>query len=222
MINRELLRAKVRNLGDEYIFYMLDDAIEMLSDTKLLTLVKPYLDPAALQLDSLSGNSLFGDVEKFYSASRAGDYYDSFDVNSKNYTRKSMGTLAWISDCNRLLDRCVREGAGCSEETRRAFDFIFELLDLIDECNEDIIFFADEAGSWQVGVDWEAVLPAWFKVLAETAGPEEYSQRVTGLTKNHFQYGYDEMLKLAQKVATPAQRQALTTLQANLHRGAAL
>jgi hypothetical protein len=26
----------------------------------------------------------------------------------------------------------------------------------------DVIFFADEGGSWQVGVDWERVLPPWF------------------------------------------------------------
>lgn len=27
----------------------------------------------------------------------------------------------------------------------------------------DVIFFADEGGSWQVGVDWERVLPPWFR-----------------------------------------------------------
>ena len=71
-------------------------------------------------------------------------------------------------------------------EVRQAFDIIFGLLDRIDECREDIIFFADEAGAWQVGVHWEKVLPPWFKVLSATAEPEEYAQRIVGLLKRHY------------------------------------
>ena len=47
---------------------------------------------------------------------------------------------------------------------------IFNLLDQIDQSSHDILFLADEGGSWEVGVDWENVLPAWFKVLSATAG----------------------------------------------------
>lgn len=36
---------------------------------------------------------------------------------------------------------------------------------------------ADEGGSWKVGVEWESVLPAWFRVLSATVGPAEYAQR---------------------------------------------
>lgn len=64
---------------------------------------------------------------------------------------------------------------GNPAEVRQSFDIIFGLLDHIDECLEDILFFADEAGSWQVGVDWEKVLPAWFKVLSATVEPKEYA-----------------------------------------------
>jgi hypothetical protein len=34
-IDREKLRAAIRRLGDEYVFYMLDEAIELLPDAKL-------------------------------------------------------------------------------------------------------------------------------------------------------------------------------------------
>jgi hypothetical protein len=44
----------------------------------------------------------------------------------------------------------------------QAFEIIFGLLDHIDECLDDVSFFADEARSWQVGVDWNKVLPSWF------------------------------------------------------------
>ncbi len=46
-----------------------------------------------------------------------------------------------------------------------------------------IVFFADEAGSWQVGVDWREVLPAWFKCLRQTAEPEEYARSVVGIVR---------------------------------------
>jgi len=39
-IDRDKVRDAVRKLGDEYVFYMLDDAIELLPERKLLKLVK--------------------------------------------------------------------------------------------------------------------------------------------------------------------------------------
>jgi len=56
--------------------------------------------------------------------------------------------------------------AGC-----QVFEVIFSLLRHIDECTDDILFFADEGGSWEVGVNWKKVLPAWFRVHSPTAGP---------------------------------------------------
>lgn len=41
-IDREKLRAAVRTLGNEYVFYMLDDAIELLPPAKLLKIAKKY------------------------------------------------------------------------------------------------------------------------------------------------------------------------------------
>jgi hypothetical protein len=68
----------------------------------------------------------------------------------------------------------------------QAFEIIFSLLGKIDECTDDILFFADEGGSWQVGVDRENVLPAWFRVLSATAGPSEYARSITTLLKRHY------------------------------------
>jgi hypothetical protein len=42
----------------------------------------------------------------------------------------------------------------------QAFEIVFGLLDHIDECQDDVVFFADEGGSCQIGFDWEKVLPA--------------------------------------------------------------
>ncbi len=210
-IDRDKLRAAIRKLGHEYVFYMLDEAIDLLPQAKLLRMVKRYIDPSRLWPDGNAKGGLLSDVKAFAKASLAGEYYQAFDVNYKNCTEKSTGTTAWIAACRRLLDRCVaQEKKGDPAEVCQAFDIIFGLLDHIDECLDDVIFFADEAGSWQVGVDWDKILPPWFKVLSATAEPEEYARRITGLLQHHYDYGSKKMLAVARKTASPAQRRALS------------
>jgi len=209
-IDRDKLRAAVRKMGTEYVFLMLDDAITLLPETKLRKLIAQYLNPHEFRPDSAKKADLLADVKAFQKASLAGEYHQAFAVNSKNYTEKSSGTLAWIADCLRLLERRLAQSKKEDPKTVcQAFEIIFSLLSKIDEGNDDILFFADEGGSWQVGVDREKVLPAWFRVLSATAGPSEYAQRITTLLQRHHQYGRIKMLAAARKVATPAQRQAL-------------
>lgn len=169
-IDRDKLRAAIRKLLHEDVYYLLDKAIELLPQTKLLKLVSQHIDPEKFRPDGNAKGSLLATVRDFEKASLAGEYYASFDVNSKNFMDLSGGTTAWIAECHRLLDRCVAEDKkGNPAEVRRAFDIIFGLLDHIGKGVDDVIFFADEAGSWQVGVSWERILPFWFKVLSATA-----------------------------------------------------
>jgi hypothetical protein len=208
-IDRDKLRAAIRRMGSEYVFYMLDDAITLLPQAKLRKLIAQYL-PTELRRDCTRKVILLADVEAFQKASLTGKYYQAFAVNSKNCTEKSSGTLAWIADCSRLLERCVAQSKKEDPATVcQAFEIIFSLLGKIDECTDDILFFADEGGSWQVGVDWENVLPAWFRVLSATAGPSEYAQSITTLLKRHYEHGRAKMLAVARRIATPAQRPAL-------------
>jgi hypothetical protein len=211
-IDREKLRAAVRKLGNDTVFYMLDDAIDLLPPAKLHKLAKKYLDWKRLLPDPEPATkpSLLSDVQRFHKASLAGKYYESFYVNSKNYREKSAGTRAWIAEYHRLLDRCVISAKECDPlEVGQSMDILFGLLDHIDECLDDVVFFADEAGSWQVGVDWAKVLPAWFRVLSATAEPQEYANRIKDVLDRHYSYGRDKMLTLARRTATPEQRRAL-------------
>jgi hypothetical protein len=209
-IDRDKLRMALRKLGDELIFRMLYDAIELIPPAKLNKLVEPYLDARSLLAGADRPDTLLARVRSFERTSLAGDYYDPFDVNSKNCMDKSSGTIAWIAECNRLLDLCVVQAqTGDAAEARQSFDIIFGLLDEIDACRDDIIFFADEAGAWQVGVDWERLLPSWFKVLSATAKPDEYAKRVVDLLNRHCDYERPKMLPVARKLASPAQARAL-------------
>jgi hypothetical protein len=58
-IDRDKLRAAIRRMGSEYVFYMLDDAITLLPQAKLRKLIAQYL-PTELRRDCTSlDNSRF-------------------------------------------------------------------------------------------------------------------------------------------------------------------
>ncbi|MDD5705372.1 MAG: hypothetical protein PHR35_05565 [Kiritimatiellae bacterium] len=75
---------------------------------------------------------------------------------------------------------------------------------------DDVVFFADEGGSWQVGVDWQKVLPAWFACLSATVEPDEYAHRVVDVVDRFVKYDRDKFLTMAARGASAAQRTALT------------
>ena len=195
---------------------MLDDAIELLPLAKLHKIAMKYLDLKRLRPDAEKATrpGLLTEARRFEKASLAGEYYESFFVDSKNFRQKSAGTTAWIAGYLRLLDRCLVEVKKSNPaEVREAMDTLFGLLNHIDKGHDDVIFFADEGGSWQVGVDWAMVLPVWFKVLSATAEPKEYAERITALLSCHYSYGRDKMLAVARRMATTRQRQALAEVK---------
>ena len=210
-IDISLLRESIRTeLETEDLLNLLDRAIELIPQERLLELIEGFFDPDLLRVDKVSEQPLLEDVLKFHSDSLAGLYYDDFEVNSKNFMERSRGTINWMAEHERLMNRCLTESSsGNLEQIRQAFELLFNLLDEIDECRDDIIFFADEAGAWQVGVEWDEVLPCYFKVLAAVAQPSEYAQGVIKLVKSHTNYNSENHFKLALEVAKPPQKKVL-------------
>jgi len=208
-IDRSKLRQALRSVEDDTVFYLLDRAIDLLSEAQLLELVRSYLPVEPLIADGTPDLGLLASVETFERASLAGDYYEDFFVNSRNDMETSRGTCAWIAECGRLLHRCVSSTDLPKPLIRKALERIFGLLRRIDACQENIIFFADEAGSWQVGVDWDSVFPCWFACLAETATPDEYAREVVSVVREFQAYRRDQHFTEAQRLAMPEQRLAL-------------
>ena len=212
-IDREKLRTAIRTLGGEYIFYMLDDAITLLPEAKLRKLIESYLDAAAFCADGTRKRNLLADAEAFQKASLSGSYYNGSTGRGKNRDEDPIETLSWIADCRRLLDRCAKQTSRRNAaEVCQAFEIVFGLLDHIDECHDDVVSFADEGGSCQMGFDWENVLPAWFNALSATVEPAEYARRIDEILNRHYAEGRAEMLAVARRAATPVQRQALSKL----------
>ena len=131
-------------------------------------------------------------------------------MSSKNFMDKSLGTERFIAEFDRLITRCVGAADKRSRgPVREAFELLFALLRHIDACEDDVIFFADEAGSWQVGVSWKNVLPAYFRCLAETAGPEEFAREVGAAIKDFAECDRPSLLTEARRFASEEQTAAL-------------
>ncbi len=212
-VDRDKLRELVCELDEDDLLVLLDRAIELLSDDDLPAFFRDYAQPTELRPEPPEVDALLGEIERFHTDTLAGVYYEDFNVNSRNWQEKSEGTKRWISECERLLDTCIQvTEAGPSVELQACFESLFALLAQIDGGDDSIIFFADEAGSWQVGVDWREVMPAWFRCLSVSAKPADYAARVHALIGFFALYDAKKLVSSALKIGTVPQRTALSAL----------
>lgn len=211
-VDLEKLRLELRQLDRCRLLIVAERAIEVLADASLEIAVEGMIKVPRLER-ACAAESLLAETRKFYEASIRGEYFQSFDVNSKNCMEQSRGTDAFIAEFDRLTRKCVLAVTeGFPESARESFEVLFSLLHRIDEDPDRIVFFADEAGSWQVPVDWRTVLPAYFKGLARTAEGEEFAREVDRVVIEFCNHWRSELLEAAQEVADDGQRAALARL----------
>jgi hypothetical protein len=176
-VDLDKLRVALRRMSRGNLLMVAERAIEIVPRARLRALVGDMIRLEDLAEGKSGAAPLLGEVRKFHEASLRGEYYDSFDVNSKTFRQKSKGTEAFIAEFDRLLGKCTRAAAKAPwAPVREAFALLFALLRRIDEDPDSVVFFADEAGSWQVGVDWRAALPAYFRCLADGASGEDFAR----------------------------------------------
>lgn len=205
-IDRERLRAAVRGLDRVSLLELLDRALDAIPPGRLGAVAGDRIPLDALEPDS----DLLGQIERFCEASRRGEYYQGFAVNSKNCTEKSLGTQRWIAECERLFGSCLSNAKRLGPaQTRKALTPLLDLLRSVDEGSIEIVFWADEGGSYEVGVDWEEVLPLWFRSLAATADPAEYAREAVRAIDDFVHYDRVAYLRKARSAASAAQRKAL-------------
>lgn len=212
-VDLDKLRVALQRMSRGKLLMVAERAIEIVPRSKLQVLVGDMvrLDDLAEGRRGLS--SLLDEVRKFHAESLAGEYYESFNVNSKNFMDKSEGTETFIAEFDRLLGKCIRAAAEQPQRpVRRAFELLFELLRRIDENPDRVVFFADEAGSWQVGVDWRDALPAYFRCLASSTSGEEFASEVDRAITDFADYERPKHLAAARRVASAEQKAALKRL----------
>jgi hypothetical protein len=211
--DRGKLRAAIRKMDDQYVFFMLYEAIDLLPEAELAALAARFVRMEPRCPEAGQNRSLLQDVQAFDAEARRGGFYVSFSVNSKNCTDLSKGTRAFIAECCRLLNRCVAEAeAGDLAEVHSALNVIFALLQSVDEGNDEIVFFADEGGVWMFGIDWPAVMRAWFKCLSKTCDPAEFARRAIDTIDGFDRTRRAEHIEAASRLATPPQREELERL----------
>ena len=126
---------------------------------------------------------------------------------------KFEGTEAFIAEFDRLIGKCVRAAEQEPQPpVREAFERLFVLLRRIDDDPDSVVFFADEAGSWQVGVDWRKTLPAYFRCLAHDAAGEDFAREVDRAITDFADYERPRHLAAARRVANAEQKAALRRL----------
>jgi hypothetical protein len=213
------LRVALRRMSRGHLLRVAERAIEIVPRAKLRALVGDMVRLETLGERKVGAAPLLDEVRKFHEASLSGEYYDSFDVNSKNFMEKSEGTETFIAELERLLGKCIRAAAkGPRAPVREAFELLFALLRRIDEDPDSVVFFADEAGSWQVGVDWRAALPAYFRCLAGGASGEDFAHEVERAVTDFADYERPRYLAAARRVANAEQKAALRRLPARARR----
>jgi len=117
-------------------------------------------------------------VREFTEAALRGEYFEDFQVNSRNCTAKSGGTQEFGAQLDLLLDRCVAEADTLEpSEVCSAYELLFDLLREIDRFERDIVFWADEGGTWNFMIQWTRVLPPYFRCLTKVMSPAELERR---------------------------------------------
>jgi hypothetical protein len=209
-VDTEKVRVALRRMTRDRLLIVAERALEIVPRAKLRQLVGDMVRLEELTEGKPGSASLLVEVRKFHDAGLRREYYESFNVNSKNYMEKSKGTEAFLAEFDRLIGRCVRATAkGPRRPARAAFELLFALLRRIDEDSDCVVFFADEGGSWQVGADWREVLPAYFRCLAEGASADDFAREVNRAITDFADYDRRHQLTAARRVASVEQKAAL-------------
>jgi hypothetical protein len=213
-VDLKKLRAALRQMTRVNLLIIAERAIELVSRDKLQALVGNLVRLKDLAQTKPTAVRLLAEVRKFYEAGLQGRYYESFDVNSKNFMDTSEGTEEFTVEFNDLLGKCVHAAENEPRHpVREAFELLLGLLRRID-MGDDVIFFADEGGSYQIGVDWRVVLPAYFRCLASTAPPEDFAREADRTIKDFAEYERSRHLTAARRMASAEQKKALRSLPA--------
>jgi hypothetical protein len=208
-IDPHKLRVAIRRLDRHHHLMLLDRAIDMLPASALGKLVHDFFRPEELRAEG-PRPSLLAQIQAFHAASLAGEFYEDFAVDSRNHMTHSRGTGTFIAEYHRLLDRlCEASARGKLSEARPGFELLFDLLRQIDEFRIDIVFFADEAGAWQIGVHWPSVFPAWAHCVAAEEPPEAFAAIVHGMIDEFARTDRAALLRIAAALASEKQAAAL-------------
>ncbi len=209
-IDRDKVLERAELLDRDDLLILLSRAFDRLDDPEVFDVVWDYVHAEDVVLRDAEGTDFLSQIEAFHAKAVRGGFYQSFDVNSRNYMQKSAGTENFIAAHHRHTERCVRAAqGGHHDDARKGFELLVDLVRRIDDNPDDIVFFADEAGSWQLGVRWEQLIDAWAATISHL-DPDAWAEYVDEHVLWVEYYERDRARERFAAIATADQRIALT------------
>lgn len=214
LIDFNAVRAELRAMDRGNLLIIAERAIELMPATQLAALLSDFMQLTARPAEAGNASaSLPEEVQAFYDAAMAGQYYETIEINNRGRQEQSHCTDAFIAEFHRLLHKCIRAAdQEVPSEVCESFEFLFGLLRRIDEGHDDVLFFADEGSSSDVGVNWRTTLPAYFNCLAKMSSPKDFARTVDEAIADFVAYDRPWYREVASNVANNAQRIALDAL----------
>ncbi len=233
-IDSNSLRAELRGLPRGSLLLIAERALELVPRDQLNAMLCDIVHINAALTDAGSiharpndastaiAPSLLDEVRLFHHAAMNGDFYEHLEISNRRRREQSGGTDAFIAEFDRLMRKCVGASARGTEPAPRdgpghglrdCFELLFALLRRIDEGHDDVLFFANDGSSLDVGVNWRVVLPAYFECLAEAeaSSPEEFARAVDEVIAEFAVHDRTRLMGAARAVANDAQRAALAS-----------
>jgi hypothetical protein len=179
-VNHEKAWVVLCRLEREQLLVLFSRALRVVPAASLEQIFGDHAHPHEVgEAQRVERPRLLDAVRAFVEAARRGEYYQDFRVNSHNCTDKSGRTLTFEAQLDLLFDRCVEEAVGGEPaQVVAAYDLLLDLLREIDRFErDDIVFFADEGGTWQFGLNWNRILPPYIRCLAKVVERNEFERR---------------------------------------------
>jgi hypothetical protein len=208
-LNLGRVRSALRRHDRGLLLVLLERALEEMSPLRARRLLAGFVPEEAFA-DAGPEPRLLEEVRAFVGGSLRREYYEDLPPVPWAIRIKSPGTEAFIAELDRLTRRCIAEARRPPRvSTLAAIELLLDLLRRVDEDPDSIVFFADEGGVWQLGVDWRGLLPGYFRCLADETTPEVFAQRVSRAIDDFVRIDRPWFSDAALLVARPPQRAAL-------------
>jgi len=104
----EAVRRALRGLTRGDLLIIAERASELVPKLKLKALLGGFVQIEAVAKARSGPESVLDEVRKFHAAGMGRQYYEGFDIKSKNFMEQSNGTQAFIAEFDRLAGKCVR------------------------------------------------------------------------------------------------------------------
>lgn len=206
-VNHDKVWAVIRHVPREGLLLLLSRGVKYLPVSALEAVFGQHAHPHQVgDVEEPETTALLEQVRDFVESALRGDFYQDFFVNSRNSTDKAAKTQEFGARLDLIFDRLIAEAnRTVATEICTAYELLLTLLREIDKFDRDIVFFADEGGTWQLSIDWKRVLPPYFRCLAEIHDWQEFECRALAAIDEFVDsWGKDELKAMvAKEVARP-------------------